>query len=146
MAKMRIYTVHINPSKKHPYETPIFVEEHFNVFAFVFREFWAFYHRIWSVGIALLGFRFLAVVAMQLHWVGVIPTFAVTLGIMLWMGFTGNDLRREKLKKQGFITVDIVTSDNLVGAEQRYFERYFSKDNIPSSRMSPEGVAIPALG
>lgn len=146
MARMRIYTVHINPSKKHPYETPIFIEEHFNLFAFIFREFWAFYHQIWSVGIALLGFRFLSVIAVQQHWIGMIPMSAISFGVMLWVAYSANDLRREKLKRQGYITVDIVTGDNLVGAEQRYFERYFAVNRIPTSRLSPEGHPIPAIG
>lgn len=133
MAKMRIYTVHIRPDAKNPYETPIFIEESFNWWAFIFRGFWALYNRLWLVGIILLALE----IALQVLVVkGVIPSYTALLtrlGIQILVGFHANDLRRAKLRKQGYITSDIVTGDNLVGAEQRFFERYYPSNRVKTS-------------
>jgi hypothetical protein len=141
MARMRIYTVHINPGKKHPYESPIFIEEAFNWAAFLFRPFWAFYHKLWIPAFVLL----LLMVALEgMVGIGVLPLHIFTfinLGIMVYTGFQGNDWRREKLKRQGYIVSDIVTSDNLVGAEQRYFERYYPHGRLPQT---PATHSLPA--
>ena len=122
---MRIYTVHIHPKKKRPHENPIFIEEGFNWFAFLFHWMWALYQRVWSVAIAVLLLNVLFAYANMSQWLHPISVTAMQLGLFFIMGTHGNDLRREALKKRGYITSDIVTSDNLVGAEQRYFERYF---------------------
>ncbi|MBM3617665.1 MAG: DUF2628 domain-containing protein [Alphaproteobacteria bacterium] len=133
MAKMRIYTVHIKPDAKNPYEAPIFIEEAFNWWAFIFRGFWALYNRLWLWAAILIALE----IALQVLVIrGVIPAFTalfVRLGIQLLIGFHANDLRRAKLRKQGYITSDIVTGDNLVGAEQRFFERYYPSHRFKTS-------------
>lgn len=141
MAKMRIYTVHIQPSKKHPYETPVFIEEAFNWSAFVFRPFWAFYHKLWLPAAVLLALTIGLEMLVSLR---IMPVHIFTfcnLGIMVYTGFQANDWRRNKLKKQGYIVSDIVTSDNLVGAEQRYFERYYPHGRLPQT---PATHSLPA--
>lgn len=125
MAKMRIYTVHIRPDAKNPYEAPVFIEESFNWWAFIFRGFWAFYHRLWLWGVLLLAVEVLLQVLVVKM---VIPSYTallIRIGMQMLIGFHANDLRRAKLRRQGYITSDIVTGDNLVGAEQRFFERYY---------------------
>lgn len=133
MAKMRIYTVHIDPQKKNPYENPVFIEEAFNWWAFIFRGFWFLYHRLWLWGVGLIAFE---IVMQVLIFKGHIPTaqyLVFRLGIQILLGYHGNDFRRARLKRQGYITSDIVTSDNLVGAEQRFYERYFTHYRVPFS-------------
>jgi hypothetical protein len=131
MAKMRIYTVHINPRSKHPYENPIFIGESFNFFAFFFHWMWALYHRLWLVAVLLLP------VWMLIEWQGYnhilhpLANVALVMGFQAFCGFQANDWRRTKLKKQGYIISDIVTGDNLVSAEQRYFERYYPEGRLP---------------
>lgn len=133
MAKMRIYTVHINPRKKHPYENPIFIEEAFNWFAFIFRPFWALAHQLWLVAVVL----FLLLGLLEFAFIsGLVPLYLVTLlniTVMVVVGFHGNDWRRNKLRKQGYIISDIVTGSDLVGAEQRYFERYYPHGRLPQT-------------
>lgn len=142
MARMRIYTVHINPRKKNPYETPVFVEEAFNWYAFIFHWIWALSQRLW-----------LAFAAMLVIWVAInylnyslilhpLAMFAMQVGFQAFVGFQANDLRRRALKKRGYIVSDIVTSDNVVGAEQRYFERYYPEGRLPQT---PPQTSIPAL-
>lgn len=141
MARMRIYTVHINPRKKNPYENPIFVEESFNWYAFIFHWLWALSHRLWLVAFGLLMFwgiiNYLSFTQI-LHPAAV---FSLQVGFQIYIGFQANDWRRNKLKKQGYIISDIVTSDNLVGAEQRYFDRYYPEGRLPQT---PPKTSIPA--
>ena len=123
---MRIYSVHIKPTDKAPYESPEFVPEGYNIFAFIFGFFWLLYYRLWipalafllasvvvSSGIAMLGFNPYLYTVLQ-----------VTVSLLL--GFEGNDLRRWGLKRRGYLTADVVTGSSLVAAEQRFFDRHIS--------------------
>ena len=151
MAKMRIYTVHINPRKKHPYENPVFIEESFNWYAFIFRGFWALYQKLWLL--ALVAFAFEGAVGYLNYYQLLHPLalFALQIGFYAFLGFQANDIRRNKLKKQGYVVSDIVTGSDLVGAEQRYFERYYPHGRLPqtppqsppSSNPKP-GLPLPA--
>lgn len=149
MAKMRIYTVHINPRKKNPYENPIFIEEAFNWYAFLFRPFWALSHKLWLVAAVLFALMIGGEVAVA---TGAIPLslFSIlNLALMVIVGFQGNDWRRSKLRKQGYIVSDIVTGSDLVGAEQRYFERYYPHGKLPQTPPhnpppSRQGLPLPA--
>lgn len=125
MSKMRIYTVHINPERKNPYENPVFVEESFNWAAFIFRPFWALAHKLWLAAAVLFV---LMIGGEVLVAQGILPVHIysiLNLGIMLYVGFQANDWRRAKLRSQGYIVCDIVTGSDLVGAEQRFFDRYY---------------------
>lgn len=143
MAKMKIYTVHINPGKKHPYESPVFVEESFNFAAFVFQWLWALYHRLWSAAIAVLVFNLLLTYVSLRFSLHPFSTLVCQVGFLFFFASLANDLWRDKLKRQGYITVDIVTSDNLVGAEQRFFERYFTQSR-PVAYREPHSITSPA--
>ncbi|MGB1540480.1 MAG: DUF2628 domain-containing protein [Rickettsiales bacterium] len=134
MAKMRIYTVHINPKKNHPYESPIFVEEGLNWPAFFFQWMWALYHKLWLAAFGIFAFN---AMLSYLNFNGILHPLSIIilqLGFQFFIASHGNDLKRYALKKRGYITADIVTSDNLVGAEQRYFERYAKYMHHPPSQ------------
>ena len=126
MSRLRVYTVHINPSLQHPYEDAEFVKEGFNFWAFAFTGFWALYNRIWFNSLAIFiinGFIAKAILNGELnHLQGIVAQLAFHLLI----GFFANDWLRSKLRKKGFIIADIVTGDSLLKAEQRFFDRYFA--------------------
>ena len=50
----KIYTVHVNPDLPQAYEKPVFIREGFNIYALIFLFVWAFYHRLWLHGMALV--------------------------------------------------------------------------------------------
>lgn len=139
MARMQIYTVHIRANAKAPYENPIFLKEGFNFWAFIFVWGWALYHRLWLAAGLLFGLE--ALVRLAIHF-GMLSPFTGTLFglcVQVLVGFHANDLLRGQLRRKGYIISDIVTSDNLVGAEQRFFERYF-----PLARPQPATRHLPA--
>lgn len=131
MNRLHIYTVHVNPSLPHPYEEAHFVEEGFNWMAFIFTGLWALYSRLWLAAIIILAVG-LTIFMLTLHHTNTLVLSVVQLGWHLIVGYSGNDLLRSKLKKNGFITADIVTGDSKLRAEQRFFDRYFASRNAPA--------------
>lgn len=125
MARMKIFTVHIRADAKTPYENPIFIKEGFNLWAFIFVWGWALYRKLWLVaGLLLLVEVILRLLAHNGLISGLTGTL-LGLCVQVLLAFHANDLHRAQLRRKGYITSDIVTSDNEIGAEQRFFERYF---------------------
>lgn len=126
MAKLRIYTVHVNPSLTHPYEGAEFVAEGFNWRAFVFTWIWALYNRQW---LPALGLFFYSVFMLNLFYSGTFSHFGVSVidfGSRLIIGYQANEWLRKKLGNKGYLTVDITTGDSPLRAEQRFFDRYIA--------------------
>jgi hypothetical protein len=124
MSRLRIYTIHIKPGLAEPYEHAEFVEEGFNWYAFFFTGLWLLYKRLWwqaALVIALSGvLGFLKVEeAMQPMSIALLQ---VTLGILV--GYHANDWVRAKLKRSAYIVADIVSGENILRAEQRFFDRF----------------------
>lgn len=152
MARMHIYTVHINPRKKYPYENPIFVKEGFCWSGFIFGPLWSLYHHLWIVSICLILLIALIFLSFAAIIISPLGYYLLRFILALFIGLEGNDWRRNKLRKQGYIISDIVTGSDLVGAEQRYFERYYPHGrlpqtpphNPPSTPGSKQGLPLPA--
>lgn len=123
---MKIYTVHIKPEDSHAQEKPIFVREGFNIFAFLFTFFWAFYKRLWLPAFAMIGFCAFLVFIDSEHIMTPNSLAIIQLAFQLVIGFQANDWLRRGLGKQGYIIHDISSGESLLAAEQRYFERYLS--------------------
>lgn len=128
MSRLHVYTVHINPSLPHPYEEAQFVEEGFSWKAFMFTAIWALCNRLWLFSFVILAVNLL-ILTIPLHAVNAAGILFIVLAWNMIIGHMGNDFVRKKLKKDGFITADIVTGDSLLRAEQRFFDRYFPYNN-----------------
>lgn len=121
---MKIYTVHIRPGDAQAQERPVFVREGFSVWAFAFPFFWTLYQRLWLHAImiaALMTALGQAHHAQLLSEAGMIVLMLVVHAVV---GFHGHDWLRNRLARRGYIIADITTGDNLLRAQQRYFERY----------------------
>lgn len=126
MARLCIYTVHVNPSLPHPYEAAEFVQEGFSWTAFFFPPFWTLYHRLWWPFMGIMALNAANLLLLE-EAVFAFPGYLILhLGIHLLVGFQGTDWKRERLKSKGYITADITTGDSMLRAEQRYFDRYFA--------------------
>lgn len=119
----KIYTVHIDPENPPPTGTPIFVREGFNVFAFVFVAFWALYQRVWLLAFILLVLQAWIMWAASHHVLSPLTAQLLYFTVQVLTGFHANDWRRRQLQKKGYVMADVATGDNLIRAEQRYFER-----------------------
>jgi hypothetical protein len=124
-SRLNIYTVHLKPDAKDEIERLRFISEGFNFYAFIFTIFWALYQRMWRFAavVALLN----ATVAFALWSAGELlpPTTNICqIGLQLWCGFAANDFLRAKLKRQGYITYALVSGENELRAEQRFFDQH----------------------
>jgi hypothetical protein len=131
MARLCIYTVHINPSLPHPYEEAEFVKEGFSLMAFFFTALWALYHRLWPQALGIAAFNG-GLLYLLCDDVFAIPGYLILhLGLHLFVGLEGTEWLRARLKDRGYITVDITTGDSQLRAEQRYFDRHFAARPTP---------------
>ncbi|MDX1975256.1 MAG: DUF2628 domain-containing protein [Rickettsiales bacterium] len=125
--RTRIYTVHVKPSIPHAAEKPIFVLEGFNLYGFIFTGLWALYQRLWLQTILLvLTYALLSALVKQ-HMLGMASAGIIQFAIQVFVGLQANDWIRAKLTRKGYIVADVSVADNLLRAEQRYFERYIAK-------------------
>lgn len=119
---VKIYTVHIKPEEGLT-ARPVFIREGFNVYAFAFSGFWALSHRLWKAMIVAFIFHFFTLHLLQSHILLKPSYLALELGFNFLFAMQANDWVRGKLAKKGYLFADVSASDNLLRAEQRYYER-----------------------
>ncbi len=124
MSRLRIFTVHIKPAIAEPYEHAEFVEEGFSWYAFFFTGLWLLYKRLWWQALLVMGIASVFGV-MQVQEI-LEPMSIVLLQAALGMivGYHANDWLRSRLKRSGYIVADIVSGENILRAEQRFFDRF----------------------
>ena len=114
---MKVYSIHV---RRMPAPELISVKEGFSWPAFLFSFLWAFWHRLWLVG---LGFVFLqAAVAgllLVVHF-DEVGHAALNLGAAVLTGAIANDGRRWTLARRGFADADVVAADGTERAERDF--------------------------
>lgn len=122
--RLHVYTVHIRPASRMPYESAEFVKEGFCWPAFFFGMFWALYHRMWMAAFLIAAFN--VALAAVIETVGASDTGAtiLQLGFQIITGFLADELLRNHLRRQGYSIADIVASETLPRGQQRFFERH----------------------
>ncbi len=117
---MRIYTVHV--PKIGPVVRAEAVKEGFSWPAFVFSAFWALWHRLWLAAVLILAATL--ALGFLIDFVGAHPVIrgAVSAGLALVIGWTANDFRRAKMRKQGFAQRSPIIARTAEAAIRRYFE------------------------
>lgn len=131
--KYHIYTVHVNPAAQAPHESAQFVEEGFNVTAFLFSGLWALYHRLWWPVLAILLCNLIIVQLQHEGSISDIGRVILQAGLNLFIGFQANDWLRAKLARRGFVLTDIVSGDSLIRAQQRFFDAYYTPASLTAA-------------
>ena len=126
MFSLKIYTVHVKPGVPQAEEKPVFIKEGFNIIAFVFPVLWTLFSRLWLAFMLIIAADYVLLEIFSYHMLNIDALCAVSLGIHVIVGLLGNDWRRAALKRRGYILADVAAADNLLRAEQRYFERYLA--------------------
>src|SRR5579872_7505145 len=121
--RTKIYTVHIKPGMENAQARPVFVKEGFNLWAFFFTFLWALYKRLWIVAFLIIAFNSSLFFMLKHHALSPVSLGAIHAGLHVVIGCWGNDWMRAQLVRRGYIIADITAGDNLLRAEQRYFER-----------------------
>lgn len=116
---MTTYTVHMKEAADP--DDVVFVPEGFSLAAFLFTALWAFWNRLWIVGLVTLVVL-TAVTAVPVR-LGIGPeiTGIVQLALSIIFGFEANNLRRLTLARSGYREIALVSGDTLQDAELRYF-------------------------
>lgn len=122
----KLYTVHIDPDNPPPQGTAIFIREGFNFFAFLLLPVWTLYHRLWVSSVVIILLQIGVIVLMKDQFLSPAGQDVVLFFLQVVLGFHGNDLWRAKLQRRGYIIADIAIGENLLRAEQRFFERYLA--------------------
>lgn len=118
---LRVYTAHLPPSSSDD-PTPLLVKEGFAWAAFFFGVLWALWHRLWIEAAALLAlFLALGVIADSVGLTDPIQS-AIMLAIAVLIGFSGNDWRRESLRRRGYQEAGVVSGPDAENALRRYLD------------------------
>ena len=117
---MRTYSVHI---RRHGLDLDrdfALVKEGFSWPAFVFNIFWALWYRHWLAAIAF--FAIPLAIAIVTKFIGLAPTgqTVLSLGWLVIVGMTANDVRRYYLDRGGFFEHGIAVGKNTDDALYNY--------------------------
>ncbi len=122
--RLKIYTVHTKPNTRMEDVPPYLVKEGVSWPGFFCGFLWLFYHRLWLVG-ALNTLFFVGVMMLSYYeYLSAIANGALQLGQCVFIGLEGNNWLRSGLARRGYITAGVVTGENLLLAQRRYFEQY----------------------
>jgi hypothetical protein len=124
--KTHIYTVYLKAGDSQAYLNPEFVREGFSWPAFLLTFFWAFYHKLWISGLAMLAFTFFSVWMQKSDMLSEESCSVVILAFHLIVGLHANDWLRTGLKHRGYLLSDISTGNSLLLAQQRFYERFLA--------------------
>lgn len=120
---MAVYTAHrLVPIDGGAEKRTVFVKEAFAWPAFFFTGFWAFWQRMWLVGLLLLAVQVALDAGLAALGADMLVRGVVLLGYLLAVGFFANDWRRAWLKRRGFALVGVVSGDNQEAATRRYYD------------------------
>lgn len=120
---MAIYTVHRLPLAAETGEDEtVFVKEGFAWPAFFFTGLWAFWHRMWGMGVLLLAGG-LALDG-SLAFLGADPLVHGTAlaSYLIFIGLFANDWRRRWLARRGYEFLSPVGGETREGAIRRYYD------------------------
>ncbi len=123
---MRIYTFHMIPGAT-ALGDAVAVKEGFSWLAFLFDLFWVLYHGLWLWAAAIVAVWVLLDLA---AYYGVIDSLTLTIamiGFKLWIGFSGNDWRRNKLDRAGYLLAGIAAGRDREAADQRFYDSAFAQ-------------------
>ncbi len=123
---MKIYTVHhrqeASGSLTGLSEDAILVKEGFSWPAFFIPLIWLLYKRMWIVLVFYLAATAVLTAVAQCAAVAESDVFVGNVAVNLILGLQGNDLYRWTLQRRRYREQAVVLGQNLVTAEQRYFD------------------------
>ena len=119
---MRFYTAYVRHGGLDPDRDVVLVKEGFSWPAFFFGVPWALLGRLWVAALALALAT--AGIAALAHMAGPDPATraALILGLSAGFGWLGNDLKRRKLEREGFVFRGAVAGDNFDAALKRFLD------------------------
>ena len=96
------------------------VKEGFCWPAFFFSVFWAIWHKMWLVAAGVVLVNLVAHFLIVLAGASQIVSLLVGFGIAILLGYLANDIRRAKMKRNGYFERDVVIAPDIDSAVRRY--------------------------
>jgi hypothetical protein len=131
---MRLYTIHV---PRRPWSSittvvaaTVAVKDGFSWPAFFFSFLWALTQRLWLVALVLFAVEMLLMIPFT--YLDGATEAAGSLGVMLVLGWIGNDLKRRGLEKRGLEQHEVVLADSAEAAVRRYFSEMSPRDGYVS--------------
>lgn len=120
---MRIYTVHIDPTSAGADRGVVLIREGFSWGAALFTVFWALWRGLWGWAAIMLAVAVALDFAAAWLGLGEAGVAAIEIALMLLVGFHGNDWRRARLARRGYLFAGVVSGRDMTAAERRFFDR-----------------------
>ena len=120
---MRIYTVHIRRPPVDPDRDIRLVKEGFSWPAFFFSFLWALWCRLWVAAAGIIAAELALGEMLSLLGADGVTTTAISVGFAVLLGVVGNDIKRWTLFRRGYLQVAVVTGDDQVSAERRFWNQ-----------------------
>ena len=121
---MRIYTVHVRPSRPAGDPDVVLVAESFSWFALFLPVLYLLWHRLW-LGLLAYAAVMAALAAMALFLeLPELVKASIGLGVGVAVGASANDWRRWTLERQGYRLVAVAAGRGLAEAEHRFFANW----------------------
>jgi hypothetical protein len=121
-----------------------FVRDGFSFAAFIFGPLWMLRHRLW---LAFVGYLVIVALLATAAYVRALPVgaeLAIIVILALLIGLEAATLRRRKLLWWRWHDAGVVVADDLVGAEQRFFDRWVARAPMTQTPdIAPTVVATP---
>tara|TARA_R110000868_G_scaffold11751_13_gene57351 strand:- start:11263 stop:11700 length:438 start_codon:yes stop_codon:yes gene_type:complete len=140
---MRVFTIHLRRTALSPDRDAVLIKEGFCWPAFFFGPFWALCHRMWFVFLGICAVMILMAVAEAALHVDPVSYGAVSLGISVLIGFSGNDWRRTALAARGWEMRGLSAAADTDTAFRRFLDLHpEALDNrAPAHTASPAGAS-----
>ena len=119
---MRVYTVHLRPGRAEPDSGAVLVKEGFCWPAFFISVLWALYNRMWLAAALFLAVLLAADFAAEALGLPDNVALALNLAVVMLIGFSANDLRRDSLTRSGYIFEGVVAAAGEDAAARRWFD------------------------
>ena len=104
-----------------------FVRDGFSFAAFIFGPLWMLWHRLW---LAFVGYVVVMVLLGVAIYYRALPPGAqgvIVFILALLIGLEAATLRRRKLLRWRWRDAGVVVADDVIGAEQRFFDRWVAR-------------------
>ena len=105
---MKVFTVHLRREGLDPERDIVLVKEGFSWPAFLLTVLWALWQGLWLPAAVMVGASVALGGAANLAGAGDVTAGLMGLGLSAIIGFVANDLRRDRLQRDGFADAGVV--------------------------------------
>jgi len=117
---MKVYTVHLRREGLDPERDIVLVKEGFSWPAFLLTGFWALWNGLWVAAAVMIAASVVLGGAASALGAGDVTAGLLGIGLSAIIGFVANDLRRDRLQRDGFADAGVVCGPDSDAALLRY--------------------------